>query len=70
MTHFQCCLELQTYSHMFCLIKGWLVDEDSRPDFKTLVDEITEMARDPGRYLLIQVGLPFYTSWLKRQSPF
>ena len=38
--------------YMF-LVKCWVVEPDSRPSFKVLVDEFTRMARDPGRYLVI-----------------
>lgn len=35
---------------------GWMIDADSRPRFKELAAEFTRMARDPQRYLVIQVG--------------
>lgn len=35
---------------------GWMIDADSRPKFKELAAEFTRMARDPQRYLVIQVG--------------
>jgi len=34
---------------------GWLVDVDCRPSFRELAEEFSKMARDPGRYLLIEV---------------
>lgn len=34
-----------------------MIDADSRPKFKELAAEFTRMARDPQRYLVIQVGL-------------
>lgn len=34
---------------------GWMIDADSRPKFKELAAEFTRMARDPQRYLVIQV---------------
>lgn len=37
-------------------ISGWMIDADSRPKFKELAAEFTRMARDPQRYLVIQVG--------------
>lgn len=36
-------------------ILGWMIDADSRPKFKELAAEFTRMARDPQRYLVIQV---------------
>ena len=47
------------------MVKCWTVDAESRPSFKTLVDEFTRMARDPGRYLVIagdvHMRLPEFT---------
>lgn len=37
-------------------LSGWMIDADSRPKFKELAAEFTRMARDPQRYLVIQVG--------------
>ena len=34
---------------------GWMIDADSRPRFRELIAEFTKMARDPSRYLVIQV---------------
>lgn len=34
---------------------GWMIDADSRPKFKELAAEFSRMARDPQRYLVIQV---------------
>lgn len=34
-----------------------MIDADSRPKFKELAAEFCRMARDPQRYLVIQVGL-------------
>lgn len=42
---------------------GWMIDADSRPKFRELVLEFCKMARDPQRYLVIQVpghGLHFH----------
>lgn len=36
------------------MIKCWMLDAESRPGFKELADEFAKMARDPGRYLVIQ----------------
>lgn len=34
-----------------------MLDADSRPNFIELAEEFAKMARDPGRYLVIQVKL-------------
>lgn len=34
---------------------GWMIDADSRPKFRELIVEFSKMARDPQRYLVIQV---------------
>lgn len=34
---------------------GWMIDPDSRPKFKDLVQDFSAMARDPPRYIVIQV---------------
>lgn len=34
-----------------------MIDADSRPRFRELIAEFTKMARDPSRYLVIQVRL-------------
>lgn len=48
------------------MIKCWMLDAESRPTFKELADEFAKMARDPGRYLVIQgdrfMRLPSYSS--------
>lgn len=48
------------------MIKCWMLDAESRPSFKELADEFAKMARDPGRYLVIQgdklMRLPSYSS--------
>ncbi len=36
---------------------GWMIDADSRPRFKELTAEFSRMARDPQRYLVIQVRI-------------
>jgi len=36
---------------------GWLADADCRPSFTELSEEFAKMARDPGRYLVIEVRL-------------
>uniref|UniRef100_A0A8C2DYN6 Receptor protein-tyrosine kinase n=1 Tax=Cyprinus carpio TaxID=7962 RepID=A0A8C2DYN6_CYPCA len=37
------------------MVKCWMIDADSRPRFKELAAEFSRMARDPQRYLVIQV---------------
>ncbi|XP_034255203.1 epidermal growth factor receptor isoform X2 [Thrips palmi] len=48
------------------MIKCWMLDAETRPSFKELSDEFSKMARDPGRYLVIQrdhlMRLPNYSS--------
>uniref|UniRef100_A0A8C1RD70 Receptor protein-tyrosine kinase n=1 Tax=Cyprinus carpio TaxID=7962 RepID=A0A8C1RD70_CYPCA len=39
------------------MVKCWMIDADSRPRFKELAAEFSRMARDPQRYLVIQVGI-------------
>lgn len=61
-----------TFSLFLHMAIGWMIDADSRPKFKELAAEFSRMARDPQRYLVIQVsGLnSFYflsppaSSWL------
>ncbi|XP_014856053.1 PREDICTED: receptor tyrosine-protein kinase erbB-2 isoform X1 [Poecilia mexicana] len=36
------------------MVKCWMIDPDSRPKFKDLVQDLSAMARDPSRYLVIQ----------------
>ncbi|KAL8617989.1 hypothetical protein ACOMHN_040213 [Nucella lapillus] len=36
------------------MIKCWMLDAESRPSFKELTEEFAKMARDPGRYLVVQ----------------
>ena len=38
-----------------CLSPGWMIDPSSRPKFRELISEFSKMARDPSRYLVIQV---------------
>uniref|UniRef100_V9K829 Receptor protein-tyrosine kinase n=1 Tax=Callorhinchus milii TaxID=7868 RepID=V9K829_CALMI len=37
------------------MVKCWMIDEESRPTFKELGAEFSRMARDPDRYLVIEV---------------
>nr|XP_057917352.1 receptor tyrosine-protein kinase erbB-2 isoform X4 [Doryrhamphus excisus] len=36
------------------MVKCWMIDPDSRPRFKDLVNDFSTMARDPPRYVVIQ----------------
>ncbi|XP_015415172.1 PREDICTED: epidermal growth factor receptor [Myotis davidii] len=36
------------------MVKCWMIDADSRPKFRELINEFSKMARDPQRYLVIQ----------------
>ena len=36
---------------------GWTLDANSRPSFVELAEVFAKMARDPGRYLCIQVSI-------------
>lgn len=40
------------------MVKCWMIDPSSRPRFRELVRDFSEMARDPHRYLVIQGELP------------
>lgn len=51
-----------------CLCTGWMIDADSRPRFRELIAEFTKMARDPSRYLVIQVRLCFLFKGLQFNS--
>lgn len=42
-------------SSRHCFHPGWMIDAESRPRFRELIAEFTKMARDPSRYLVIQV---------------
>jgi len=37
------------------------VDMDARPNFKELAEELSKMARDPPRYIVIDVGGCFHS---------
>ena len=39
------------------LFSGWMVDAEARPSFSELEMEFTTMSKDPGRYLVVTVGL-------------
>uniref|UniRef100_A0AAX7V9T7 receptor protein-tyrosine kinase n=1 Tax=Astatotilapia calliptera TaxID=8154 RepID=A0AAX7V9T7_ASTCA len=54
------------------MVKCWMIDADSRPKFKELAAEFTRMARDPQRYLVIQLPSPsdskFFQSLLDEEE--
>lgn len=59
---------------IYCLmIRCWMLDADSRPTFKELAEKFAEMARDPGRYLVIPgdkfMRLPTYSSQVMSSIP-
>lgn len=37
------------------LCSGWMIDSECRPKFRELVTEFSRMARDPQRFVVIQV---------------
>lgn len=39
---------------------GWMIDSECRPRFRELVAEFSRMARDPQRFVVIQVPGPFH----------
>lgn len=45
-----------------------MIDADSRPKFKELAAEFCRMARDPQRYLVIQVVLEIKASLSRNQD--
>lgn len=64
-SHHKCALEavlsrsrlpgFRRYHFSLCVSPGWMIDADSRPKFRELISEFSKMARDPQRYLVIQV---------------
>uniref|UniRef100_A0A9J8BI70 Receptor tyrosine-protein kinase erbB-4 n=1 Tax=Cyprinus carpio carpio TaxID=630221 RepID=A0A9J8BI70_CYPCA len=54
------------------MVKCWMIDADSRPRFKELAAEFSRMARDPQRYLVIQLPSPndskFFQSLLDEEE--
>ena len=36
---------------------GWMIDSDGRPTFRELEEIFAEMAKDPGRFLVIMVSI-------------
>lgn len=57
-----------SFSNKMCFSTGWMIDADSRPRFRELIAEFSKMARDPSRYLVIQVGLCLRTNWAGSES--
>lgn len=47
---------------------GWMIDPSSRPSFRELTTEFSKLARDPSRYLVIQVGVGSVSVWVFRQK--
>ncbi|XP_022103983.1 epidermal growth factor receptor-like isoform X2 [Acanthaster planci] len=45
---------ISTIDVYMLMVKCWMLDEESRPSFKQLSDELGRMAKDPQRYLVIQ----------------
>uniref|UniRef100_A0A8C2DXK0 Receptor protein-tyrosine kinase n=1 Tax=Cyprinus carpio TaxID=7962 RepID=A0A8C2DXK0_CYPCA len=52
------------------MVKCWMIDADSRPHFRELVAEFSKMARDPSRYLVIQVVHKKYLCFPLRKGNF
>ncbi|XP_039764179.1 epidermal growth factor receptor-like [Pararge aegeria] len=57
---------------IYCvMVSCWMLDADSRPTFKQLAERFAEMARDPGRYLVIPgdkfMRLPSYSTQDERE---
>uniref|UniRef100_A0A8C2BZM1 Receptor tyrosine-protein kinase erbB-4 n=1 Tax=Cyprinus carpio TaxID=7962 RepID=A0A8C2BZM1_CYPCA len=46
------------------MVKCWMIDADSRPRFKELAAEFSRMARDPQRYLVIQVRIRLFLYYM------
>ncbi|XP_024136002.1 melanoma receptor tyrosine-protein kinase [Oryzias melastigma] len=40
------------------MVKCWMIDPSSRPKFRELIKEFSQMARDPSRYLVMRGDLP------------
>ena len=38
------------------LLKCWTVDMEARPTFRELVEELSKMARDPPRFIVVNVS--------------
>uniref|UniRef100_A0A8C1Z2S8 Receptor protein-tyrosine kinase n=1 Tax=Cyprinus carpio TaxID=7962 RepID=A0A8C1Z2S8_CYPCA len=47
------------------MVKCWMIDADSRPRFKELAAEFSHMARDPQRYLVIQLPSPNHSKFFQ-----
>lgn len=53
-----------------CPSPGWMIDSECRPRFRELVAEFSRMARDPQRFVVIQVLnlSPHPCLWLRALS--
>lgn len=52
------------------LLPGWMIDSECRPRFRELVAEFSRMARDPQRFVVIQVlGLSAPFLPMTKRSP-
>ncbi|XP_038078963.1 epidermal growth factor receptor-like [Patiria miniata] len=46
--------QISTIDVYMLMVKCWMLDEESRPSFKQMSDELGRMAKDPKRYLVLQ----------------
>ncbi|KRZ30093.1 Epidermal growth factor receptor [Trichinella pseudospiralis] len=57
--------KIATLDMYMILIRCWMVDADARPSFKELRESFLKMAKDPGRFLVVEgdalLRLPTYT---------
>ncbi|KRZ62622.1 Epidermal growth factor receptor [Trichinella nativa] len=57
--------KIATLDMYMLLIRCWMVDADARPSFKELRESFLKMAKDPGRFLVVEgdalLRLPTYT---------
>lgn len=54
----------------FLLSPGWMIDSECRPRFRELVAEFSRMARDPQRFVVIQVlGLSTLSLPMTKHTP-
>lgn len=47
--------EHQAWDAELASVPGWMIDSECRPRFRELVSEFSRMARDPQRFVVIQV---------------
>jgi len=52
------------------LIKCWTVDAEARPTFRELCDDLSKMARDPQRYIVVDVSCDCDVAVLQRSGMF